>query len=112
MTEEHKIENSDGLTVGIIKNLQDAQGVMEIQIGVATYIVWGVGPITPEMLPVQNAPAGEQRIVLGNKMAATLYVKTENAVRVFTLVIKDGKLTVDPKLERKAVYSLPELQFP
>ena len=105
MTEEHKIENSDGLKVGIIKNLQDAQGVMEIQ-------VWGAGPITPEMLPVQNAPAGEQRIVLGNKMAATLYVKTENAVRVFTLVIKDGKLTVDPKLERKAVYSLPELQFP
>lgn len=104
------IENSDGLTVGEISTSGGA--TRDVKIGVAVDIIWGVGPITPAMLPVEDAPAGEQRIVLGNKMAATLYVKTENAVRVFTLRIRKGKLWCDPAMEKKAVYSLPELQLP
>lgn len=101
------IQNNEGLTVGEVRSEKPY-----VAVGVATDICWGVGPITPEMLPVEDAPAGEQRIVLGQKMAATLYVKTENAVRVFTLRIRNGKLWCDPKMEKKAVYSLPELQLP
>lgn len=102
------VQNSDGVLAGTIDTNNG------IALGAATNILWGVGQLNESMLPVKNVPPGEQRIVVAMKQPGKLYIKTTNSVRCFLLFIDqtDGKLFIKPEMERKGIYSFPEMELP
>lgn len=111
---EHRIENGDGLTNGGIHESKD--GKIKRCFGSAIDIIWGIGngPIPESFFPVQNAPQGNQRIVLEQKQPGKIWIKNKDCVRCWVLEIKEGKLWVNDKREVKAIYAhdFPEIKMP
>lgn len=93
----NRATNSDGIT---ISTLSDDGKITPFK----TTICWGVGEIKTEMLPVKNAPEGQQQIVLRKRAPGIIYIKNGNTIRCFLLSFIDGKLECESNREQAAVY--------